>query len=255
MHKDPKAIHVMPTCRERVFINARLPSGFYFGDFMFDRLISLIGKDNVDKINKVNVAIIGVGGVGGFALEALVRSGVCNITIFDGDTIDITNLNRQIITDSSNIGKNKVNVAVKRYKLINPDLNILGNSFNITEDNVDNLNKFDYVIDACDDIKAKVAMIKYCLCNNIKIVCALGTGKRLSPEGIKLTTLDKTSNDALARNLRQILRKAGISLKIPVVYNEDIPLNNDKTISSSIFSPGVAGLYLAYYVINDILKK
>lgn len=229
--------------------------GFIVGEDMFDRLIGLIGEDKLDKISKTKVAIVGIGGVGGFALEALVRSGFKNIAIFDGDKVDITNLNRQVITDSSNIGECKVDVAIKRYKLINPDLNIIGNSFNITEDNVSILSDFDYVIDACDDVRAKVAMIKYCLSNDIKIVCALGTGKRLSPEGIKLTTLDKTSNDALARTIRQILRKERISLKIPVVYNSSLPLNNDKIISSSIFSPGVAGLYLAYFVINSIINK
>ena len=225
------------------------------GEGMFDRLISLIGRENVDKISKTNIAIVGIGGVGGFALEALVRCGIKNITIFDGDVIDISNLNRQIITNWENIGKSKVSEAIKRCKLVNPDVNIIGFEEKINEENVDKLDGFDYVIDACDDINAKVTMIKYCTGNNIKIVCALGTGKRLSPEGVVISRLDKTSNDALAKSLRQRLRKEDITLKIPVVYNSNIALNNDKTISSSIFSPGVAGLYLAYFVINDIINK
>lgn len=100
-----------------------------------------------------------------------------------------------------------------------------------------------------------MAIIKYCVKNNIKIVCALGTGKRLNPEGISITKLSKTKNDALARSLRQRLRKENIKLDIPVVYHESTPLNNDKIISSSIFPPAVAGIYLAYYVINDIIKE
>ncbi len=222
---------------------------------MFDRLISLIGKDNLDKIGKVNVAIVGIGGVGGFTLESLVRSGIKNITIFDGDVIDVSNLNRQIITNQENVGQSKVDEAIKRCKLINSDINIVGYQENIAENNVNKLMNFDYVIDACDDINAKIAMIKYCLNNNINIVCALGTGKRLSPEGITISTLDKTVNDALARNLRQRLRKENISLKIPVVYNNSLPINNDKVIASSIFSPATAGIYLAYYVIDDIIKQ
>lgn len=222
---------------------------------MFDRLISLIGNENLEKINNVRVCLIGVGGVGGFTLEALVRSGINNITIYDGDIIDKSNLNRQLITDSTNIGDEKIDVAIKRCKLINLDINIKGFSYNITPDNVLELKEYDYVIDACDDINAKVAIIKYCINNNIKIVCALGTGNRLSPMGVKICTLDKTNNDALARSLRQRLRKENISLKIPVVYNSDLPINNDKVIASSIFSPATAGLYLAYYVIDDIIKE
>ena len=85
---------------------------------MFDRLVGLIGKDNLDKISKVNIALIGVGGVGGFTLEALARSGIKNITIFDGDVIAESNLNRQIIALNENIGKSKVEVAIKRMKNI-----------------------------------------------------------------------------------------------------------------------------------------
>lgn len=222
---------------------------------MFDRLISLIGIDNLEKISKMNVAIIGIGGVGSFALEALVRSGIKNITIFDGDIIDISNLNRQIIAHQENIGRSKVSEAINRCKLINPLENIVAFEEKISEDNVNKLDGFDYVIDACDDINAKIAMIRYCTSNGIKIVCALGTGKRLSPEGVVISRLDKTSNDALARSLRSRLRKENITLKIPVVYNNSIVINNDKTVSSSIFSPGVAGLYLAYYVIDDIINE
>ena len=127
---------------------------------MFDRLISLIGNENLEKINNVRVCLIGVGGVGGFTLEALVRSGINNITIYDGDIIDKSNLNRQLITDSTNIGDEKIDVAIKRCKLINPDINIKGFSYNITPDNVLELKEYDYVIDACDDINAKVAIIK-----------------------------------------------------------------------------------------------
>ncbi len=137
---------------------------------MFDRLISLIGKDNLDKICKVNIALVGVGGVGGFTLESLVRSGIKNITIFDGDVIDESNLNRQIIALNENIGKPKIEVAIKRMKNINPSINITGFNIYINEENINNLQGFDYVIDACDDLTAKVAVIKYCVKNNRKIV-------------------------------------------------------------------------------------
>ncbi len=222
---------------------------------MFDRLINLIGEDNFAKVTDINVAVIGIGGVGGFALEALIRSGINNITIFDGDKIDISNLNRQIISNSLNINEYKVDEALKRAKSINPEINIKACNIFINSANVDTLKDYDYIIDACDDIKAKVAIIKYCLNNNIKLICALGLGKRLDPSKVTITRLDKTSNDPLAKKLRQILRKEGYSLKIPVVYHEDLPLNNETLIASSIFPVAVAGTYLAYYVVSDILNK
>ena len=222
---------------------------------MFDRLIELIGKNNLEKITNKRVAIVGLGGVGGFVLEALVRSGVKNITICDGDVVDITNLNRQIIATTKNIGEKKVDVATKRCLEINPEVNIISIDKYIDKNNIHLLSNIDYIIDACDDLAAKIALIKLALDNDIKIICALGTGKRINPEGITLTRLDKTCNDALARSLRHRLRKENLSLKIPVVYHAGLPLNNEKTVSSCIFPPAVAGLYLAYFVINDILEK
>lgn len=222
---------------------------------MFDRLISLIGNDNLKKISSVKVVLIGVGGVGGFALEALVRSGIKNIAVYDGDIIEKSNLNRQIITNQKNLGKNKVDEALNRALLINPNLSIKAINTYLNEENINDLKDYDYIIDACDDLNAKINMIKFSKKHNIKIICALGVGKRLNPELVKITSLDKTQNDRLAKKLRERLRKEGISLKIPVVYHEGVPLNQNKLISSSIFPPAVAGIYLAYYVINDIISK
>lgn len=222
---------------------------------MFDRLISLIGEDNLIKIKNANIALVGVGGVGGFVLEALIRSGINKITIYDNDIISLSNLNRQIISNINNIGQEKVNVAKKKMKKINPDIKIKICNIKITNNNVNDLNDFDYIIDATDDVVAKVAMIKYAKENNIKIISALGTGKRLDPTSIELTMLDKTFNDPLAKKMRNLLGKENIKLNIPVVYASNKPLNNNVVISSSIFPPAVAGIYMAYYVINDIIKE
>ena len=222
---------------------------------MDERLISLIGEENVEKINKTKVILVGIGGVGGIALEALVRSGINNITIYDNDKFVLSNLNRQIISNTNNIGHYKVKEAIKRMKSINPEIKIKGISEAITKDNVKDLVYSDYIIDACDDLDAKVALIKYAKKNNVKIISALGTGKRLNPTGVVITTLENTQNDALAKKLRGMLRKEEIDLDIPVVYASDTPLNNDRIVASSIFPPAVAGLYLAYYVIDDIIKE
>lgn len=223
---------------------------------MFERLINLIGKDNLDNLNKAHILLVGVGGVGGFALEALVRSGISNITIIDGDIIDISNLNRQIISNHNNIGNKKVNEAVLRAKSINSSINITSYDKFLNEANIDKIKgDYDYIIDACDDVKAKILLIKYANAHNIKIISILGTGKRLNPSEVKITRLDKTINDPLAKKMRSILKKENINLKVPVVYSESLPLNNDITISSSIFVPATAGIMSAYYVINDIIKN
>lgn len=221
---------------------------------MFDRLELLIGEENVEKISKINVLIVGIGGVGGTALEALVRSGVKNITIIDKDVFSESNLNRQILSTRDSIGLYKVDVGINRCKSINPDVNITGLKINLDEKNVNELEYFDYIIDACDDINAKLALMQYANKNNINLISSMGTGKRLNPSNVIITRLDKTSNDPLAKKMRYEARKRGLKLNIPVVCSKEEPINNDRIISSSIFVPSTAGLMLAYYIIEKVIN-
>lgn len=221
---------------------------------MFDRLELLIGKENVEKISKINVLIVGIGGVGGTALEALVRSGVKNITIIDKDVFSESNLNRQILSTRDSIGLYKVDVGIDRCKSINPNVNITGLKINLDEKNVNELEYFDYIIDACDDINAKLALMQYANKNNINLISSMGTGKRLNPSNVIITRLDKTSNDPLAKKMRYEARKRGLKLNIPVVCSKEEPINNDRIISSSIFVPSTAGLMLAYYIIEKVIN-
>lgn len=221
---------------------------------MFDRLELLIGKENIEKISKINVLIVGIGGVGGTALEALVRSGVKNITIIDKDVFSESNLNRQILSTRDSIGLYKVDVGINRCKIINPDVNIKGLKINLDEKNVNELEYFDYIIDACDDINAKLALMQYANKNNINLISSMGTGKRLNPSNVIITRLDKTSNDPLAKKMRYEARKRGLKLNIPVVCSKEEPINNDRIIASSIFVPSTAGLMLAYYIIEKVIN-
>lgn len=221
---------------------------------MFDRLELLIGKENVEKISKINVLIVGIGGVGGTALEALVRSGVKNITIIDKDVFSESNLNRQILSTRDSIGLYKVDVGINRCKSINPDVNITGLKINLDEKNVNELEYFDYIIDACDDINAKLALMQYANKNNINLISSMGTGKRLNPSNVIIIRLDKTSNDPLAKKMRYEARKRGLKLDIPVVCSKEEPINNDRIIASSIFVPSTAGLMLAYYIIEKVIN-
>ena len=222
---------------------------------MYDRLIPLIGTTNLEKIKNTKILLVGIGGVGGFTLEALVRTGFLNITIIDGDIIEESNLNRQIITNQENIGNLKVEEAINRYTSINK-VNIKAVDVMLTKDNFkEYINEYyDYIIDACDDLTIKVELVRYARKNNIKIISALGTGKKLNSAYLEITTLDKTENDPLARKLRSMVRHANLDLNIPVVFSKELSIDTDNVIGSAIFVPAVAGLYLANYVFLDIIK-
>ena len=222
---------------------------------MFERLIPLIGTTNLEKIKNTKILLVGIGGVGGFTLEALVRTGFLNITIIDGDIIEESNLNRQIITNINNIGHSKVEEAINRYTSINK-VNIKAIDVMLTKENFkEYINEYyDYIIDACDDLAIKVELVRYARKNNIKIISALGTGKKLNSAYLEITTLAKTENDPLARKFRSMIRQANLDLNIPVVFSKEASINTNNVIGSAIFVPAVAGLYLANYVFLDILK-
>lgn len=219
-----------------------------------DRLESLIGKENLNKLQNIKIAIVGIGGVGGYVLEGLVRSGVMNITLIDGDKIDPTNLNRQIISTSNNIGELKVNEAAKRVIQINP--NVIVNKFSIflTKENIQDIigNDFDYVIDACDDVDVKIELIKFCYRNDIKIISSMGTAKKLDGTKFKIDTLNNTKYCPLAKKIRKSL-SLDEQKYTTVVYSEEV--QKDINVLGSIsYVPAIAGLLICNAIINDIIK-
>ena len=219
-----------------------------------DRLESLIGKENLNKLQNIKIAIVGIGGVGGYVLEGLVRSGVMNITLIDGDKIDPTNLNRQIISTSNNIGELKVNEAAKRVIQINP--NVIVNKFSIflTKENIQEIidNDFDYVIDACDDVDTKIELIKFCYKNDIKIISSMGTAKKLDGTKFKIDTLNNTKYCPLAKKIRKSL-SLDEQKYTTVVYSEEV--QKDINVLGSIsYVPAIAGLLICNAIINDTIK-
>lgn len=223
---------------------------------MFDRLIALIDESNYNKIKQQKVLLVGVGGVGSYALETLVRNGFTNITIIDYDKIDITNLNRQLITNNQNIGHSKVIAGILRSKSINPDILIDGIENKLTEANIEEILalNFDYVIDACDDINIKFLLMLKKEQYKYQLISSMGTAKKLDPTKLKITTLDKTTNDPLARILRKKVKDAKIKYKINVVSSDEVPLPI-KTLGSANLVPSVAGILCVSYIINDLIKK
>ena len=223
----------------------------------FSRLKLITGDDKFNLINNTTVLVLGVGGVGSYAVESLVRSGVGKIIIVDNDKVDITNLNRQLMTLHSNIGKYKVNVLESRIKDINPNCEVVKiNSF-ITNENINNLFDYniDYVIDACDTVDTKKSLIRECIIRKIKFISCMGTGNKLDPSKLEIIDIRKTSYDPLARIIRKMIKDEKIKDKVMVVASTEQPLKNDtKVIGSNSYVPATAGLLCASYVINDIIK-
>ena len=218
-----------------------------------NRLNKIISNDVLDNIRNKTVLIIGLGGVGGHALEAIVRMGVNNVILVDNDVVDITNLNRQLLSLNSNIGDKKVNVARKRVLDINPDCNVI--TINKFIDSTNYLELFsyniDYVIDACDTVTTKILLIEECLNRNIKIISCMGTGNKFYPEMLEISELKKTSYDPLAKVIRNKFKNE--KRKIMVVYSKEESVKiNDRTPGSTSLVPSVAGVMCASYVINDI---
>ena len=224
---------------------------------MFDRTINLIGINNYEKIKNNNVLIIGIGGVGGYAIEALIRSGIENITIVDYDKIDITNLNRQIIALNNNIGKSKIDEWKKRISEINPNIKVKTINEKINKDNIDILFKdnYDFIIDACDTIIVKKLLIKKCSEKNINLITICGMGKKLDPTLVKICDIRETSYDPIAKSLRKYVKDINIKGRVPCVFSEEKPIKNDNNIiSSMIMVPSIAGILAAHYVINKIIN-
>ena len=172
------------------------------------RLEKVIGKDKVDDLGQKCVLVIGCGGVGGYVCEALARSNIGRLIIADFDVVDVTNINRQIIALESTIGQKKVDVLEKRLKDINPNLDVVKIDSFIGVDNIEVLfkDKLDYLVDACDSIKTKLALIDECLKRKIPFVSSMGTGNKLDPSLLEITDISKTSYDPIAKKIRKYIR-------------------------------------------------
>lgn len=217
----------------------------------------LTGSKNIEKINNTKVLVLGLGGVGSYALEAIVRSGVGNVVIVDYDKIDITNLNRQLMTNHNNIGLLKTEVWKERIKDINPNCNVEVVTKKLTKEDVNDLFKYniDYVIDACDTLEVKKELILACHKNKVKLISSMGTGNKFDPSRLKIMDIRKTSYDPLAKNIRKFVVDNKINYKVNVVCSDELPLKVSNPIGSTAFVPATSGLLCASFVINDIIKE
>jgi tRNA A37 threonylcarbamoyladenosine dehydratase len=214
----------------------------------------LIYKDKIEKIKKSNIIIFGLGGVGSVAAESISRNFIKNLTVVDYDTYEVSNLNRQLYSNYDNIGRKKVDVLKENVQKHCRDTNIIVRGEKVTESNIEEFFDidYDYVIDAVDDVKAKLAIIKYCKDNNIPVISCMGTGNRINPEMLTIDDIFKTFNCPLAKKMRKELKRLGV-LSLDAVFSKEKPVETvDKKLGSTSFVPGSAGLLLASYVINKI---
>lgn len=221
----------------------------------FIRNEQFFGEINNKIINNSKIMIIGLGGVGGYAAECLARTGVNNLVLVDFDVVQESNINRQIIAVSDTINIKKIDAFSTRIQEINPYCNIARMDLKIDKNNIEFLPKdVDYVIDAIDDLEAKILIYEFCLENNIKFVSSMGMAKRINPSKVSIISLNKTQNDPLAKKIRYLCRKKDIDLtKIKVVASDEDPIQTDK-LSSVVFVPASAGILCAYCCINDLIK-
>ncbi|WP_294909595.1 tRNA threonylcarbamoyladenosine dehydratase [uncultured Ruminococcus sp.] len=230
-------------------------------DERFIRTSLVIGEENIDRLSQSRVAVFGVGGVGGFVCEALARSGTGKLILIDGDTVAKSNINRQIIALESTVGKQKAEVMKERILDINPNAEVNALNIFLNSETVSTIDftQFDYIIDAVDDIKAKVMLAKLAEENRIPIIAAMGAGNKTDPTKFEVSDIFKTSVCPLARIMRHELKKTGIK-KLKVVYSKETPKNppyrieGEKTVGSLSFVPSVMGLIIAGEVIKDICK-
>ena len=220
----------------------------------YDRTSLVLGEDAVERLGKARVAVFGVGGVGGYIVEALARSGVGNLDLFDKDIVDITNLNRQIIALRSNIGRDKVDVAKERVLDINPECVVETHKvFYLPDTAADiDLSVYDYVADAIDTVTGKIALIENSKKAGVPIISSMGAGNKTDPSRFRVADIYKTSVCPLAKVMRKELRSRGIE-ELKVVYSDEEPKKSVPT-GSVPFVPPVAGLVMAGEIVKDLLS-
>ena len=226
---------------------------------IFSRTEALLGKEAMKKLKSSRVALFGLGGVGSAAFEALVRSGVGHIEVFDHDVVSETHLNRQLLSTAELVGCEKTRAAVKRAGDISGETEIIPHDMFYLPENADglDLSQYDYIVDAIDTVAAKVELIVRADKVGTKIISSMGTGNKLHPELFEIADIYKTSVCPLAKVMRYELKKRGVN-KLKVLYSKEEPIKNQldpRTPMSISFVPSAAGLIIAGEVIKDIIKK
>lgn len=225
---------------------------------MFSRTARIIGEEGVALLAEKTVAVFGLGGVGSYAAEALARAGIGRLILIDGDTVDITNLNRQLVADRTTLGRNKAEVMEERALRVNPrcDTQVHPRFFKPGDEEFILGLGADFIIDAIDDVPAKLTLAKLCWDRKIPEIASMGTGNRLCPEMLRIADIHKTSVCHLARKMRRELKLLGVR-RLPVVYSEEVPhdiIGEGHAPGSISFVPPVSGMMMAGYAVRTLLR-
>lgn len=222
-----------------------------------ERQISLIGEEKTLLLKSKRVMVFGIGGVGSYTVEALCRCGVGSLVLIDGDTVSESNINRQLIATTKNIGQGKADAASERVKAINPECEVTAlNIFADASNTASLLERYrpDFIVDAIDCVSTKILIAVWAHENGVKIIASMGTGNKLDPSKFQITDISKTSVCPLARVMRKELKDRGVT-KMPVLFSTEDPVRTGQRVPASIsFVPSVAGLMIAGYVINELIK-
>lgn len=218
----------------------------------FSRSIGLLGEEKFNLIQDKVIAIFGLGGVGGTALEALARTGFKHFLIIDFDKVDPSNLNRQILYTSKDVGRLKVEVAKERILAINEEAVI--KAFSCKAQEFDFNQKIDYIVDAIDDVDGKLFILQQSQERNIPSIMSLGMANRFEPSMVRIAKLNQTNNDPLAKKIRYLVKKNGLNTSnVPVVISSELPQNNAGKLYSTMMVPSSAGLSIAKYILESII--
>jgi tRNA A37 threonylcarbamoyladenosine dehydratase len=223
----------------------------------------LLGEERVQALKGATVAVVGLGGVGGAAAEALCRAGVGKLIFIDHDTVEITNLNRQIVATTANIGQSKARAMGVRVAQINPAAEVVVYEKFYDKDNRDMLfgHRLDYILDAIDSVPSKLDLILTAKERGVPIISAMGTGNKLDPTCLTITDIYKTSMCPLAKEVRKQLRLAGVGGHT-VIYSTEKPQKVDPVEKNGRIShppgtvswvPPVAGMMMAGFALRDFL--
>lgn len=234
-----------------------------------ERTELLVKEHGLDTLKEANVLVVGLGGVGSFAAEFLARAGIGKMTIVDGDTVDITNINRQLPALHSTIGQPKVELVAERLKDINPELQLTQINEFLTPERMGQVidaQRFNYILDCIDSVSPKLSLIIAAKRRKIKIVSCMGAGGKTDPAKVSVKDLSKTNNCFLAKQVRKRLKKEKINKGVRCVFSSEIQnqdslkmtdgTNFKRSFYGTIsFIPALFGLYAAAEVINYLLKQ
>jgi len=222
----------------------------------FARTNTLLGPEAMRSLAAARVAVFGLGGVGGICAEALARTGVGSIDLFDHDTVSITNLNRQVIALHSTLGQFKADVMAARLADINPGIEVRAVKLFYTPDTSDeiDLKRYDYVVDAIDTVAGKIELIAQSKKAGTAIICAMGAANKTDPLALVVTDIRKTDTDPLAKAVRKELRARNIE-GVKAVWSKEEPRIRCRPPASGAVVPQAMGLLLASEVIKDLANK